>query len=54
MDILKSDFTGSFDDLRARYGRRVRRLVAFYLWQVDCLTFCRSNSEPHWPKLISS
>jgi hypothetical protein len=45
MEILKFDFTGSLDDLRARYGCRLRRLAAFYFWQVNCLTHCKLDLQ---------
>lgn len=54
MKTLKFDFTGCLDDLRTRYGCRLRRLAAFYFWQVDCLTHCKLSLQPPQPVLISS
>jgi len=46
MCVLKLCFLGSFDDLRARYGSRLRRLAPFHIRQVDRPAFGESTSSP--------
>ena len=55
MRVLKLCFSGSLDDLRARYGSRLRRLAPFHIWQVDCLALSESTpSLARKPDLIST
>jgi hypothetical protein len=47
MCVLKLYFSGGLDDLRARYGSRLRRLAPLHIWQVDCPAL--SESTPSLP-----
>jgi E3 ubiquitin-protein ligase MARCH6 len=54
MCVLKLCFSGSLDDLRARYGSRLRRLAPFHFRQVDRPALGESTpSLPRKPDLTS-